>query len=321
MVVYQDIEEAYERITRYKNPTPLQYSGTLSRMTGNQIYLKPENLQFTGSFKLGGAINTIMNLAVKQKAKGVVTFSAGNWGQAVAYAARKFNVRSVVVMPEQASPIKIEATKGYGAEVVLFGENSNEVNNKAKEIAQQEELTFLSPLEDEDLIVGHGTVGLEIMKEKPDTEVVLCPVGGGAFIAGVAMAIKEKYPETKVIGVEPIKANAMWLSLQADKIIEIERADTIADGLALKRPGERPFQVIKEYVDDIVLVSEEEIKEAVVFLLERAKLLVEPSGAVTVAAILTGKISMVNQKTVTILSGGNLDLTKLTDFIHHVWMN
>ncbi len=317
MLAYPDLIQAYERITKYKNPTFLQYSGTLSRMSNNHVFFKPENLQFTGSFKLGGAMNVMMNLVQKEKTPGVVTCSAGNWAQAVAYAARIFNVRSVIVMTEQSSLIKRAATTGYGAEVVIFGNNSNEVATKAKEIAQQEGLTFLSPFEDEDLIAGHGTIGLEIVKEKPDTEVIFCPVGGGAFISGIALAIKEKNPKIKIIGVEPEKANSMWLSLQANRIVEKDHVDTIADGLALKKPGERPFEIVKKYVDDMVLVSEEEIKKAVVFLLERAKLLVEPSGAVSVAALMTGKSNIKNKEAVAILSGGNLDLDKLINLIYN----
>ena len=315
MLGYSDIVQGYERITKYKNPTFIQYSGTLSRMTGNQIFLKPENLQFTGSFKLGGAMNVMTNLAKKEKNNGVVTCSAGNWAQAVAYAARMFNIKAVIVMAEGASPIKIEATKGYGAEVVTFGKDSNDVIVKAKEIARQEDLTFLSPFDDEYLIAGHGTVGMEIIKEKPDTEVIICPVGSGAFISGILLALKEKNSKVKIIGVEPFNSNAMWLSLQADKVVEKEHIDTIADGLALNKPGEIPFQIVKKYVDDIVLVAEDEIKKAVLLLLERAKLLVEPSGAVSVAALMSGKVNIRNKNVVAVLSGGNLDLDRLAGFI------
>lgn len=315
MVVYQDIVRAHETIGKYKSPTYLQYSGTLSRMTDSEIFLKPENLQYTGSFKLGGALNLMLNLKQKDGLKGVTTCSAGNWAQAVAYAARQSNIKSVIVMPKLASPIKIAATRGYGAEVVLHGKNSNDVAVKAQEIADREGFEFLSPFEDEDMIAGHGTVGLEIIKEKPKIDTVLCPVGGGAFIAGVAVALKEKNPNSKVIGVEPENANAMFLSLKTGSIVELEQVETIADGLALKKPGKRPFEIVKKYVDDIVLVSEDDIKKAVVFLLERAKLLVEPSGAVTVAALMSGKVKLKNHKIVSIISGGNLDLDKLVTLI------
>ena len=315
MVVYGDVVQAYEKVTRFKNPTLLQYSGTLSRMTDSEVFLKPENLQITGSFKLGGALNAMSNLVQKEKIKGVVTCSAGNWGQAVAYAARQYDTYSIIVMPKQASLIKIAATRGYGAEVVLFGENSNDVAAKAQEIAQSEGLIFLNPFGNNDLIAGHGTVGLEIIRERSETDVILCPVGSGAFVAGIALALKEKNPQIKIIGIEPENANAMWLSLKANRIVELEQVDTIADGLALKKPGNQSFEVVKKYVDEIVLVNEEDIKKAVIFLLERTKLLVEPSGAVTVAALMTRKANLRNRKIVAILSGGNLDLTKLKIFL------
>jgi threonine dehydratase len=315
MAVYGDVVQAYEKVTRFKSPTLLQYSGTLSRMTDSEVFLKPENLQITGSFKLGGALNAMSNLVQKEKIKGVVTCSAGNWGQAVAYAARQYDTYSIIVMPKQASLIKIAATRGYGAEVVLFGENSNDVAAKAQEIAQSEGLIFLNPFGNNDLIAGHGTVGLEIIRERSETDVILCPVGSGAFVAGIALAIKEKNPKIKIIGIEPENANAMWLSLKANRIVELEQVDTIADGLALKKPGDQSFEVVKKYVDEIVLVNEEDIKKAVIFLLERTKLLVEPSGAVTVAALMTGKANLRNRKIAAILSGGNLDLTKLKIFL------
>jgi len=315
MVNYSDVLAAYSRVTKYKNSTLLQYSGTLSRMTGNQIYLKPENLQVTGSFKLGGAINVIFNLTNEQKKKGVVTCSAGNWAQAVAYASRIFKVRAVIVMAENASQTKINATRGYGAEVLIYGKNSNDVINKSMKIAEAEDLTLLSPFEDDYLIAGHGTIGLEVMKEKPDTEAIFCPIGGGALISGIALAIKAKNSKVKIIGVEPENANAMWLSLKQNSIAEKENVNTIADGLALKKPGIKPFNIVRKYVDDVVLVTEAEIKKALVFLLERAKLLVEPSGAVSVAAAISNQLNMKDKEVVAILSGGNIDLDNLNQIL------
>ena len=315
MVNYSDVLAAYSGVTKYKNPTLLQYTGTLSRMTGNQVFLKPENLQVTGSFKLGGALNVIFNLTDEEKKKGVVTCSAGNWAQAVAYASRILKVRAVIVMAENASQTKINATKGYGAEVLIYGKNSNDVISKSMEISQAEGLTLLSPFEDDYLIAGHGTIGLEVMKEKPDTEVVFCPIGGGALISGIALAIKTKNPQVKLIGVEPENANAMWLSLNKNSVTEKEHVNTIADGLALKKPGVKPFNIVREYVDEVVLVTEEEIKKALVFLLERAKLLVEPSGAVSVAAAISNQLNIKDKQVVTILSGGNIDLDKLTQIL------
>lgn len=318
MTHYQDILKAYEAISKYKNPTPLQVSGTLGRHAEADIYLKPENLQLTGSFKLGGAINVMVHLSESQKKKGVVTCSAGNWAQAVAFAAHLFNIKAIIVMAENASPAKINATKGYGAEVVLFGHHSNDVVNKALNISELEGLTFLSPFEDDHLIAGHGTIGIEMMKEEPDTQVIFCPVGGGAFISGIALAVKEKNPKVKIVGVEPKGANAMWLSLKQGEIAEKERVDTIADGLALKKPGAKPFEIVQKFVDDIVLVTEDEIKKALIFLLERTKLLVEPSGAVSVAAVLAKKYPVKNKKVISILSGGNIDLDKLTEILKEI---
>jgi len=315
MINYSDILNAYKKVTKYKNQTLLQYSGTISRMTGNQVFLKPENLQLTGSFKLGGAINVMMGLTEAEKRNGVVTCSAGNWAQAVAYASGLFGIRSVIVMAQHASKTKIEATKGYGAEVVIYGENSNDVVDKAMSISKREGLTYLSPFEDDNLIAGHGTIGLEILNEKPDVEYIYCPVGGGAFISGIAIAIKEKNPDIKVIGVEPENANAMWLSLQKNSIVEKEQVKTIADGLALKKPGEKPFKIVQKYVDEIILVSENDMKRAMIFLLERAKLLVEPSGAASVAAVMKNESNISKKNIVAILSGGNVDIDKLAGFL------
>jgi len=315
MINYSDILNAYKKVTKYKNQTLLQYSGTISRMTGNQVFLKPENLQLTGSFKLGGAINVMMGLTEAEKRNGVVTCSAGNWAQAVAYASGLFGIRSVIVMAQHASKTKIEATKGYGAEVVIYGENSNDVVDKAMSISKREGLTYLSPFEDDNLIAGHGTIGLEILNEKPDVEYIYCPVGGGAFISGIAVAIKEKNPDIKVIGVEPENANAMWLSLQKNSIVEKEQVKTIADGLALKKPGEKPFKIVQKYVDEIILVSENDMKKAMIFLLERAKLLVEPSGAASVAAVMKNESNISKKNIVAILSGGNVDIDKLAGFL------
>ena len=315
MINYNDVLSAYKKVTKYKNRTFLQYSGTISRMTHNQVFLKPENLQLTGSFKMGGAINVMMGLTEEEKKKGVITCSAGNWAQAVAYASGLFGIRSVIVMAKHASKTKIEATKGYGAEVIIYGENSNDVVNKALNISRSEDLTYLSPFEDDNLIAGHGTIGLEIINEKPDVEYIYCPVGGGAFISGIAVAVKEKNPNIKIIGVEPENANAMYLSLQKNNIVEKEQVNTIADGLALKKPGEKPFKIVQKYVDEIILVSENDMKKAMWFLLERTKLLVEPSGAASVAAVMKNELNISKKNIVAILSGGNVDIDKLVDFL------
>lgn len=312
MVKYSEIIKANSKIKKYKVPTLLQTSKTFSRMSSNNIYLKPENLQVTGSYKIGGALNAIMNLTEDQRKKGVITTSAGNWAQAVAYASRIFRVKSVIVMKEGTSKTKIKATKEYGGKVVIYGEKEKDITEKAMSIAKSEDLTFLDSFEDENLIIGHGCIGLDIIEEKPDTDVIFCPIGTGSFISGVAIAVKTIKPEVKIIGVEPEGANAMYLSLKKNKVVEIEKCNTIADGLAVEEPGKKAFEIVRKYVDEIVVVSDEEIKKAMILLLERAKLLVEPSGAASLAAIISRQLNFKNKEVVAILSGGNIDLDKLT---------
>jgi threonine dehydratase len=315
LIEYSEIIKANSKIKKYKVPTFLQFSKTFSRMSSNNIYLKPENLQVTGSYKIGGALNVIMNLTENQRKKGVITTSSGNWAQAVAYASRIFKVKSVIVMKRGASKTKIMMTKRYGGKVVLYGEKEKDITEKAMSIAKSEDLTFLDSFEDENIIIGHGCIGLDIIEEKPDTDVIFCPIGGGAFIAGVAIAVKAIKPEVKIIGVEPEGANSMYLSLKKNKLVEIEKANTIADGLAAESPGARPFEIARKYVDEVVVVSDEDIKKAMVLLLERAKLLVEPSGAASLAAIISRQLSFKNKEVVAILSGGNIDLDKLTSIL------
>jgi threonine dehydratase len=312
MIKYSEIIKANSKIKKYKVPTLLQSSKTFSRMSSNNIYLKPENLQVTGSYKIGGAINVIMNLTEDQKKRGVITTSAGNWAQAVAYASQIFNVKSVIVMKEGTSETKIIATKGYGGKVVIYGKDTKDTIEKSMSLAKSENLTYLNCFEDENLIAGHGCIGLDIIEEKPDTDVIFCPIGGGAFISGVAIAAKHSKPEVKIIGVEPEGANAMYLSLKKDKLVGIEKANTIADGLAVERPGARPFEITRKYVDEVIVVTDEEIKIAMILLLERAKLLVEPAGAASLAAIISKRLNFKDKEIVAILSGGNIDLDKLT---------
>ena len=316
MIEFSDIIKAKSELKKYyKVPTLLQSSKTFSRMSSNNIYLKPENLQVTGSYKIYGALYDVMNLTEGQRKNGIITTSSGNWAQGLAYASQIFKVRCVVVMKRDASKTKIQATKGYGGEVVLYGELEKEILEKAMSIAKSENLTFLDSLEDENFIIGSGVIGLDIMEEKPDTDVIFCPIGGGALISGVAIAAKAIKPEVKIIGVEPEGANAMYLSLKQNKLVEIEKANTIADGLASEYPGKRPFEIARKYVDEVVLVSDEDIKKAMVLLLERAKLLVEPSGAASLAAILSRQLSFKDKEVVAILSGGNIGLDKLSSIL------
>ena len=230
----------------------------------------------------------------------------------MAYASQIFNVKSVIVMKEGTSETKIIATKGYGGKVVIYGKDTKDTIEKSMSLAKSENLTYLNCFEDENLITGHGCIGLDIIEEKPDTDVIFFPIGGGAFISGVAIAVKHEKPEVKIIGVEPEGANAMHLSLKKDKLVGIEKANTIADGHAVERPGVRPFEIVRKYVDEVVVVTDEEIKKAMVLLLERAKLLVEPAGAASLAAIISRQLDFKDKEVVAILSGGNIDLDKFT---------
>lgn len=308
MISLQDIREAEGRVAEVINRTCLDHSATFSRLSGNQVYLKPENLQKTGAFKIRGAANHVLQLDPRKARGGVITPSSGNHGQAVAYAASLAGYPAVVVVPEDASPAKVAAIKGYGAEVVFYGTTSLERIEKARELARERGMAFVHSFDDPWVMAGQGTIGLEILEDLPDVDAVLVPVGGGGLISGIATAIKESRPKVLVFGVEPAGSNSMYLSCRAGKATELKGVNTIADGLRTSRPGELTFPVVQKYVDDILLVSEEEIKTALVTLLERGKLLAEPSGAVTVAALLAGKVPLQGKKVAVVISGGNVDL-------------
>jgi threonine dehydratase len=295
---------------------PLQFSTTFSKMAGCSVFLKPECLQKNGSFKIRGAYYMFSQYTPVDRKKGVVTFSAGNWAQGASYAGFLLGIPVTVVMPENANPKKAAATRGYGGEVILFGKNSNELYQKARELAQDKGAIFVNPLENLDMIIGDGTVGLEVLEEEPEIDVVVVPVGGGGLIAGIASAIKEKKPNVKIYGVQPEGASAMIRSLRAGKVVELDKVNTIADGLAVKRPDENTFRIIQDVVDDIVLVSDQEIKETIFLLLERAKLLVEPAGAVSLAGVVYQRIPNIKGKNIaTVLTGGNIDFRLLTEII------
>jgi|DewCreStandDraft_2_1066082.scaffolds.fasta_scaffold01563_12 threonine ammonia-lyase medium form len=307
LVSLDDIAAAAERLRGVINRTPLQVSRTLGALTGAEVYFKPESLQRTGSFKIRGAYNCIATLPPEQRARGVITYSSGNHAQAVACAAALVGVPAVVVMPEDAVPAKVAATKGYGAQVVHYGLDSLQRQQKAEELQAAHGYVMVPPFDHPAIIAGQGTVGLEIVQELPDVEVVLVPIGGGGLISGVATAVKELRPQAQVIGVEPAGAPDAYRSLRERRIVQIDTVRTIADGLRNKRLGRLNFAHIRRYVDDIVLVEEEAIFRAIHFLLERAKLVVEPSGAVTVAALLSGAFRAPGKRIVAVLSGGNID--------------
>ncbi len=260
-----------------------------------------------------GAYTFLRSLSAEKKKRGVVTCSAGNWAQGVGYGCQLLGIKALVVMPEHVSKAKLEAAKAYGAQVILHGSTSPEIFQRAHELSREKNMTYLHAWDEPSVIIGYGSIGLEILEDEPDVDVIIVSVGGGALISGICVAVKQIKPQIRVVGVQPAGAAAMYASLKEGKVVEIDKAETIADGLAVKRPGEKTFQLISRYVEDIVLVTEYEIKSAILLLLERAKLLVESSGAVPMAAVLNRKISKLNNdtKVAVVLSGGNIDLSVL----------
>ena len=310
----QAIREAAAALAGVAHATPLDRSSTFSQMVGAPIYLKLENLQKTGSFKLRGAYNKIHLLSETEKKCGVIAASAGNHAQGVAYAASHAGIRSVIVMPETAPLSKVSATRGYGAEVVLAGTSYDEAFAKAKQLEQQQGLTFVHAFNDPQVMAGQGTIGLEILRELPELATVVVPIGGGGLIAGVATAIKALAPQVRVVGVQAAGADAMARSKQAGVLTPTAVASTIADGIAVKSPGDATFAVIQQVVDEIVTIDDEAIAAAILMLLERAKLMVEGAGAIGLAALLHGKIPL-RGPVACLISGGNIDVNFIARII------
>ncbi|ELY87406.1 threonine ammonia-lyase [Natrinema altunense] len=316
MLQLDAILEARERVRETSRHTPLEHSHTYSSMTGADVHLKLENFQRTGSFKIRGATNRIATLSEAQKDAGVVTASAGNHAQGVALAATRSGVDSKIVMPEHAPISKVKATKNYGAEVVLSGQDYNEAAERAHEIERAEDRTYVHAFDDEYVMAGQGTIGLEILEDCPDVDTVVVPIGGGGLISGIATAIKEQKPETRVVGVQAEGASSVAKSLEKGERIALDGVDTIADGIATRSVGEQTFPHIQEYVDEVVTVSDPEIAVALVYLLERSKTVVEGAGAVPLAAVLFEKFQYDADETiVSALCGGNIDLNTLTNVI------
>ena len=310
----EHLQEAQARISGSVHRTPTVSSRTLSERVDRPVFLKCENLQKTGSFKVRGALNRILGLDDVARARGVVTVSAGNHAQAVAWAGARTGVSATVVMPANASPTKVRASEGYGAEVILQG-TVFEAFDLALEVAEDRGLTFLHAFDDPLIVAGQGTLGLEVLEDVPDVATVVVPVGGGGLISGIALAAANLAPRVRVVGVEPHGACAMWKSLERGEAVSLESLDTVADGLGAPMAGELNFEVVRRHVEDVVLVSDDEIREAMAFILERAKLLVEPAGAAAVAALLAGRIPLADGPVVAILSGGNVDLDRLPDLL------
>lgn len=312
----QDIERAREVIRASVLRTPILHSQTFSTMTGANVYLKPENLQKAGSFKVRGATYKISQLRKEERDRGVIATSMGNHAQAVAIAARALGVSSTIVMPEQAPLVKVTATQGYGARVILHGATFEEAYIHARALQAEAGATFIHSFDDPDLIAGQGTVGLEILEQVPDVNAIIVPVGGGGLIAGVALAVKALRPEVQVIGVQATGADAVKRSLEADQIVTLHHLNTIADGIRINSPGVLPFAILRSYLDQIVTVDDTEIMSALLLLLERCKLQVEGAGSVVLAALLhPGLLNLAGKNVVLLLSGGNIDINLLGGFI------
>lgn len=314
-VTFRDIQEARSHLKDVVYKTGLVHNTTFSEMTGNFIYLKTENLQKTGSFKLRGAFNKIANLPKEQKQYGVIAASAGNHAQGVAMAATAYGIKSTIVMPKHAPLSKIAATKSYGAEVVLYGEVYDEAYEKARQIQKQSGAVFVHPFDDREIIAGQGTIGIEILEDVPDADIIVVPIGGGGLISGIVIAAKHMKPDIKIIGVQTKNLPSMARSLSQNHITTVEGPATIADGIAVKTPGELTFKIVKKFVDDIVTVDEDEIANAILLLLERAKVVSEGAGAASVAAILNRLDIVRNKKIVALISGGNIDVNMLSRII------
>lgn len=312
----QEIENILKSISDHIHLTPLDYSTTFSKMSGNEVYLKLENLQKTGAFKIRGALNKISKLSNEEKEKGVITASAGNHGQAIALAASIQGMKSVVVVPEDTAIVKIQAIKGYGGEVIEFGLTYDDAFMKAKKISNEKGLILVHAFNDEEIIKGQATIGLEILEQLPEAEYVFCPIGGGGLISGIASYCKLKNPDIKIIGVQSENAPSMHESFHKKEITLVPLKETICDGIAVKTPGNITFKMIKQHVDDVVVVSDEEVANTILLLLERAKLFVEGAGAASLAAILNNKVDISKKRVIAILSGGNLTPNLLDRIIH-----
>ena len=304
-----EIELAAQRLKPVLHHTELDMSSTFSNMTGGTVYLKCENRQKTGSFKIRGASNKIAALVERGEVKSVVASSAGNHAQGVACAARKFGLPATIAMPATAPIAKVQATEGYGAKVVLAGECYDDAYKAACEICEKDGATFLHPYNDLEVIAGQGTLGLEILSDLPTVDIIVVPAGGGGLLAGVAACVKQINPRIKVIGVQAEGADAIARSFREKKYISTDSVSTIADGIAVKVPGDITVELINQYADDVVTVSDNEISEAILLLMERCKQIVEPSGATPVAAVLSGKVDVKDKKVVCLLSGGNIDVS------------
>lgn len=312
MVTIDQIYAARERMRSIARVTPL----TPTKALGENLYIKAENLQLTGSFKLRGAYNKLYSLSEEEKKLGVIACSAGNHAQGVALSATSLGIHSVVCMPASAPISKVHATENYGAEVVLVPGTYDDAAAHAHQLAQEHNYTFAHPFDDPLVIAGQGTIGIEILEQLPDVEQVVVPIGGGGLIAGVAMAIKTLRPTCRVIGVQAAGAPSMYNSIQAGQIETLSHVSTIADGIAVKTPGQLTYAMCKQYVDEVVTVDDAQIAAAIVALMEDQKTVAEGAGATAMAAVLSGQVDATDRKTVCLVSGGNVDMTTLSRIIN-----
>jgi threonine dehydratase len=307
-----EIRTAMDRIRESIYLSPCARSEYFSQLTGNSVYLKLDNLQRTGAFKERGALNKLLTLTTEERSRGVIAASAGNHAQGVAYHAGRHGIRAEICMPLTTPLIKVSATKSYGAEVILHGANYDEACEEAVRRSQQFGMTFVHPFDDEVVIAGQGTMGLEILQQVPDIEAVIAPIGGGGLIAGVACAVKATNPHVRVIGVQPARLPSMKVAIAEGHPVTLSPAATIADGIAVRRAGEKTLPLIQKYVDDIVTVDEEEIANAILLLLEREKTLAEGAGAAAIAALINRKTPLSGKKIAVLVCGGNIDVSLLS---------
>ena len=315
MMTLEKFEEASELVKKVTNSTKLVYSDYLSEQSGGKVYLKPENMQHTGAYKIRGAYYKISTLSDEERGRGLITASAGNHAQGVAFAAKKFGCKAVIVMPTVTPLIKVNRTKSYGAEVILHGDVYDDAYAYACELAEKEGYTFVHPFNDIDVATGQGTIAMEIVQELPTVDYILVPIGGGGLVSGVATLAKMLNPKIKVIGVEPAEAASMKAALAAGEVVQIESANTIADGTAVKAVGDKILPFVKENVDDVLLVEDDELIGAFLDMVENHKMIVENSGLLSVAAL--KQLDCKGKKVVCVLSGGNMDVITMSSIVQH----
>lgn len=315
MMTLDKFEQAYETVQKVILPTKLVHSEYYSELTGNKVYFKPENMQKTGAYKIRGAYYKISTLTDDERSKGLITASAGNHAQGVAYAAKEYNCKAVIVMPTTTPLMKVNRTKAYGAEVILYGDVYDEACSYALKLAEENGYTFIHPFDDLDVATGQGSIAMEIIKELPTVDIILVPIGGGGLATGISTLSKLLNPNIKIIGVEPAGANCMQASLNADEVVTLPNVDTIADGTAVKTPGSKIFPYIKENIDEIITIEDHELIGAFLDMLENHKMLAENSGLLTVAALKHLKCK--DKKVVSIISGGNMDVITFASLVQH----